>query len=218
MSCVAERLKVCGVCGKRKPINEFHRCRGSADGLQRWCIVCSKTRRKELWPDRSKPQIRSRSAKYRLRLRFEVLEHYSKGSPKCACPGCSENHIEFLSLDHIAGGGAKERKQTGRVGASHYRWLKLNGYPIGYRVLCHNCNQALGLYGYCPHQLPTPTVKPVSASLESEQAVLAAALSLFEKGIVVTGKGLASLTGKRLSTVFGIRTRLAKAGRWSYEH
>jgi hypothetical protein len=29
--------------------------------------------------------------------------------------------------------------------------LARNGFPDGYRVLCHNCNMALGQYGYCPH-------------------------------------------------------------------
>jgi hypothetical protein len=33
-----------------------------------------------------------------------------------------------------------------------YRWLISSGFPEGFRVLCHNCNQAIGLYGFCPHQ------------------------------------------------------------------
>jgi hypothetical protein len=33
-----------------------------------------------------------------------------------------------------------------------YVWLRDNGWPEGYRVLCHNCNSARGLYGYCPHE------------------------------------------------------------------
>jgi hypothetical protein len=32
-----------------------------------------------------------------------------------------------------------------------YLWLKRNNYPTGFRVLCHNCNLAIGFYGYCPH-------------------------------------------------------------------
>lgn len=218
MESAVEELKLCGVCQKRKPRREFHQCREAADGLQRWCIACSMARRKETWSDRPKPQIKSRSAKYRLRLRFEVLTHYSEGCPKCSCPGCSVDQVEFLSLDHIAGGGAKERKQTGRVGASHYRWLKQHGYPPGFRVLCHNCNQALGLYGYCPHQLTTPTQRPLTASQESEQAVLAAALIVHAKGLPVTGRRLSLLTGKLLGTVYCARTRLIKSQRWPYEH
>ena len=27
------------------------------------------------------------------------------------------------------------------------------GFPKDkYRLLCHNCNQSMGWYGYCPHQ------------------------------------------------------------------
>ena len=33
-----------------------------------------------------------------------------------------------------------------------YRYLKIRGFPPGYQVLCHNCNQAKGFYGKCPHQ------------------------------------------------------------------
>ncbi|MBA7602023.1 hypothetical protein ES703_09108 [subsurface metagenome] len=32
-----------------------------------------------------------------------------------------------------------------------YEYLKSNNYPLGYRVLCMNCNFAIGVYGYCPH-------------------------------------------------------------------
>jgi hypothetical protein len=85
---------------------------------------------------------------YRVKLRLEVLSHYSNGEPKCAC--CKESQIEFLAIDHINGGGTKHRKRIG--GGMHtYLWLKKQGYPKGYRVLCHNCNQAYGFFGYCPH-------------------------------------------------------------------
>jgi hypothetical protein len=30
-------------------------------------------------------------------------------------------------------------------------WIHSNGFPEGFRVLCHNCNSALGYYGHCPH-------------------------------------------------------------------
>ena len=32
-----------------------------------------------------------------------------------------------------------------------YKILRARGFPLGYRVLCHNCNLARGFYGYCPH-------------------------------------------------------------------
>jgi len=80
----------------------------------------------------------------RITLRKEVLEHYGG---KCAC--CGETKYEFLSIDHINGGGSKHRKE---INGMICPWLKNNNFPDGFQVLCYNCNQAKGIYGYCPHQ------------------------------------------------------------------
>lgn len=82
----------------------------------------------------------------RQRLRLEVLNHYAPGGPSCAC--CGETVIEFLCIDHVNGGGAKHRKS---INGNLYNWLKREGFPKGFRVLCYNCNAALGHYGRCPH-------------------------------------------------------------------
>lgn len=89
--------------------------------------------------------------KYQMKLRLEVLNAYADGVPQCAC--CKESHIEFLAIDHIGGGGNMHRKQIGQGWGRLYLWLKRQGYPSGYRVLCHNCNMSLAFYGYCPHQV-----------------------------------------------------------------
>src|SRR3990167_5687938 len=80
----------------------------------------------------------------RQAIRAEVIGHYGN---KCACPGCDVDRIEFMCIDHIEGGGNKERRELGLRGAAFYRHLKKLGYPPGYRVLCHNCNQSRGCYG-----------------------------------------------------------------------
>jgi hypothetical protein len=82
------------------------------------------------------------------------IEHYSKGKNCCDC--CGENKIEFLSLDHINGGGGKHRKEIGSSNLPF--WLIKNKFPDGFRILCHNCNQALGHYGYCPHKRITDLI------------------------------------------------------------
>lgn len=87
--------------------------------------------------------MRERSKKNRV----EVINNYGG---KCAC--CSESILEFLSIDHINGGGKQHRKEIGGGGNTFYRWLKRNNYPEGFRVLCNNCNMSIGFYGYCPHQ------------------------------------------------------------------
>lgn len=89
----------------------------------------------------------------RQRLREDVLIYYGNGKAICAC--CGETELAFLSIDHINGGGVAERKKVsnGRAGGVFYSWLKKNSFPTGYQVLCHNCNQAKGAYGVCPHKI-----------------------------------------------------------------
>ena len=68
------------------------------------------------------------------RLKTEVLTHYGGG--KLACVRCGFLDIRALSLDHIHGGGRKER---GNSSQSFYNRLKREGYPEGYQTLCMNC-------------------------------------------------------------------------------
>lgn len=100
---------------------------------------------RQKFPERFKRQW----DKYYAKLRLEVLTHYSGGKPKCAC--CGEEEIKFLTIDHINGGGRKDREENGK-GTMMYRRLRKTGYPKGYQVLCYNCNCAKGAYGKCPHK------------------------------------------------------------------
>jgi len=106
----------------------------------------------ELW---RKAHIEERKRYNKQRHEYNkrtVLCHYSPDELRCACPGCAENDIRFLCLDHIEGGGRQHRISIKCRGISFYRWIIRNRFPAGYRVLCHNCNHALGSYGKCPHQ------------------------------------------------------------------
>lgn len=96
----------------------------------------------------SKMNIRNR--KVRRAYRDIVLDHYGR-----ACECCGESTFEFLALDHSGGkgDGAQHRRDNGlNSGWETYKWIIDNGFPEGFRVLCHNCNSAYGFYGYCPHQ------------------------------------------------------------------
>jgi len=169
-------LKRCCRCKKMKPTSEFAKDKRRKDGLKSFCRECHNKYESE-WRKRNpekfatrnrryaethRKQIRNYSRKYRqqdperyrqytrdyrIRLKLEVLVHYGGDPPKCAC--CGENHIEFLTIDHIHGGGKRHRK---KIGTNIYNWLKKTKFPDGFRVLCMNCNSALGFYGYCPHQ------------------------------------------------------------------
>ena len=91
--------------------------------------------------------------RYRLKLKANTLLHYGG---KCAC--CGEEHHQFLTIDHINGGGNAHRKMLKvRGGYGMYSWLKRNGMPHGFQVLCFNCNMAKGHFGECPHASILPS-------------------------------------------------------------
>lgn len=81
-------------------------------------------------------------------LREEIFIHYSNGEIKCAC--CGETERKFLSIDHIR--PVKHHLKNYDHGTNLYLRLKREGFPIGYQVLCYNCNIAKGIYGVCPHR------------------------------------------------------------------
>jgi len=109
--------------------------------------------------------LKKRRKEERLNIRIQVLKHYSNGTLKCMCPGCIEAHLEFLCIDHIDGGGTKHRTEIKTPGSHFYAWLVQNGLPIGYRVLCHNCNFSYGAFKYCPHMREGSTGIPVDPSI-----------------------------------------------------
>lgn len=101
--------------------------------------------RKQYYAD-NREAILSVNREYARKRRLDVLSHYSNGAMDCEC--CGESVLEFLTIDHIDGGGRKHRMKHNNI----YYILKKDGYPAGYRVLCFNCNSAMGIYGICPHK------------------------------------------------------------------
>ena len=84
--------------------------------------------------------------------RDQVFAAY--GGYKCAC--CGETEPMFLSIDHIDNNGAIERKSGAYCGSGtgFYQWLRKNKFPLGYQVLCMNCNTGKHKNGgVCPHQI-----------------------------------------------------------------
>jgi len=152
---------------------------GNGEKTRYKCIVCSRVRRsaryradpaasaasvaawREANPGKSREiqrrYIQNNPEKYaswlekrnqeRLELKIRVLKHYGGD---CAC--CSEGRHQFLAIDHVNGGGNKHRAEVKAPGSQFYVWLVKNGLPTGYRVLCHNCNFAIGAFGSCPHE------------------------------------------------------------------
>jgi hypothetical protein len=90
-------------------------------------------------------------ARHRARVKAEVFAAY--GGAVCAC--CGETEYLFLTVDHINNNGWAQRKELGDTGNGHAfkSWLKKNGFPPGYQILCMNCNFGKRMNnGVCPHQ------------------------------------------------------------------
>jgi hypothetical protein len=145
-----ENTKRCSGCQQELPATAayFHRNAPMPDGLHNECKICRR-RRAVNYGQRNTSRRQVWRCLWFRRQRIAVLEHFSGGTPKCAC--CGEPHSEFVAVDHANGGGTMHRKTVGS-GSTMWRGLRQEGFPGGYRVLCHNCKMSLDAWGYCPHQ------------------------------------------------------------------
>lgn len=174
MSVRRPKTKICTRCGLRKKLGDFSPRKDGKYGRHAWCRACRRgdwnsraaeinsARRSDYsqWDEKRRKRQRAATKRYRennrerllqrhrehhREMRNEVIQRYGGA---CAC--CGETRIEFLVIDHVEGGGHKERQAIGTNGV--YRKLsKAEGTLKGYRVLCYNCNCALAFCGYCPH-------------------------------------------------------------------
>ena len=88
----------------------------------------------------------------RMKLENRKLKLAIIGAFGGSCECCGESNFEFLTIDHIHGGGNEHRRQLGDKGKGLYKEILAEGCPKDkYRLLCWNCNTARGFYGYCPH-------------------------------------------------------------------
>lgn len=152
-------MKVCTKCNEKKLETEFYVNRHKY--LQGHCKVCHlrisrETRQKRPeyyngkareWARKYPERTRKNHETWWLKLKLEMLNAYGK---KCAC--CEEANIKLLCIDHIHGGGNKERKKEGIKGVKFYGLLRRRGFPKGYQTLCFNCNIGKALYIICPHK------------------------------------------------------------------
>jgi hypothetical protein len=163
--------KLCIRCKSLKdPIIDFCQRKTAPDGRSPVCRECasqanakyrSKFQRRELaakksiiWRKNNPERKRQQGKNWSHKLKFEVMSHYCNGMPRCMCPYCDVDYMSVLTMDHINGGGNKQRKET-RInsGLPFYAWIKNNKFPIGFQVLCHNCNHAKHIFSVCPPEV-----------------------------------------------------------------
>lgn len=79
------------------------------------------------------PAIRAIERRCYDKLRLEAVIAYGG---KCSC---GFDDARALQIDHVNDDGAEQRK-SGLKGIRFYRWLKKNKFPVGFQILCANCN------------------------------------------------------------------------------
>ena len=188
-------MRTCKKCGKRKPLDQFELVDKERGWRRHECRACVRIRVSE-WAERSKDRIREwRKRHYRDnrekimkrvaewvaqnpdRRRKNALSHYYRlqhdavmayGGYVCAC--CGETEPLFLTIDHVRSDGAAHRKRLGSLGgARFYKWLRDNGYPPGFQVLCMNCNHGRHRNGgKCPHKEGVTTIPKGSRAKRPE--------------------------------------------------
>ena len=124
-----------------------HNCNGSY-GAYGYCPHCQESSFPVELPSIKKIGSKKLWMPYYKRYRNQQLRLNAFSSYGAQCSCCFEYRYEFLTIDHIEGGGSEHRKKVHNI----YEWLRANGYPKGFRTLCYNCNGSLGLYGTCPHK------------------------------------------------------------------
>ena len=103
-------------------------------------------------PELAKLRRREADRKNRLMAELKDSVYQAYGGYLCSC--CGEKEPTFLSIDHVNNDGNEQREKIGQSPQRLYAWLRRNGYPDGYQVLCMNCN--VGKHrngGVCPHQV-----------------------------------------------------------------
>lgn len=144
--------KYCDLACRRKAEKK----RRQESSLLGFCTQCGKLKGAKCC-DTCRTRRNKHARQHHILLRAELLVAYGG---KCEC--CKESREEFLALDHIYGGGTKQKNDNGMRGWQFYRWLKHQGFPKDkYRLLCHNCNSARGHYGYCPHEVERHPAMPL---------------------------------------------------------
>ena len=144
-------MKNCPRCGKFLSLGAFCKAKRGKFGRGSWCKICVKSMRNVYSMNYRRKRGSVILERQKLRGRQDRLATLNAYGTSCAC--CREHNEEFLAIDHIHGNGRQHRLSIKKNGGGFYVWLRHNGYPSGYRTLCHNCNWSYGIRGYCPHQI-----------------------------------------------------------------
>lgn len=122
-------MKLCNICSEVKDYSEFHTNQTCKDGYQTCCKPCGrKTSMQRYYRRKSEGKLSSDQAT-KLKA-FEILGNQ--------CAWCGFTDIRALNVDHVNGGGNKERQELRDRRKIHRKIVE--GNTSDYQLLCANCN------------------------------------------------------------------------------
>lgn len=164
-------MRTCKKCGKEKPLEAFEPTYSKWGGKRHECRECTAKRKKQRevesfeiikarygsvekrrkaidaavrWQKENPEKRKKNALSHYYRLQEAAIHAY--GGYKCVWCGIDEPSV--MCLDHIKNDGSSHRKELGFLGgAPLYRWVRDNGYPPIFQVLCFNCNHAKRMNG-----------------------------------------------------------------------
>lgn len=151
-------MSTCKACGDEKPDKSFPLYAKKYGGKRRsTCRECVRLGRKKnglchcgkKLVDATRCETcrdsHAKNAKKRRDIdKNAALQHYGG-----CCAYCEEDRPLFLTIDHINNDGAEHRRTRGkgRSGGEIYKWLRQDGYPVGFQTACFSCNCAKEIAG-----------------------------------------------------------------------
>jgi Autographiviridae endonuclease VII len=149
-------MKRCGRCKETKPTSEFHRSRRLKDGLQRRCKACDREviqEFKERHPGRVNEIQRQSERRSRAKNPERTRAAYRRYDLKRYFGISPEEYDHLLETQDgvcaICGAAPFSKRAAGRRLAVDHQ----HGTGEVRRLLCANCNRALGLFADSPEWL-----------------------------------------------------------------
>lgn len=157
--------KRCPTCGKTRVLSGFSKDVSTKDKKDIYCKICSRKEFK-IWYLKHPKEKREKARKYARTHRKEMREYKQKqrlsalqkvsGLQKPLCANCGCDYLPFLEINHINGGGGKEKRGFGR-GDGLFRYIITGRRKVDdLNVLCKVCNSLHYLelkHGYVPMEV-----------------------------------------------------------------
>lgn len=132
------RMKRCAACGSEKPRSSFSSNRAHRDGLQTYCIDCSRVyQRRHYQKNAQKYRARAVARNARRRAVVRRIFQEAKAQP---CSDCGRSYPPFvMDFDHVDPGS--KRFTIGRDGWHNRTLIDIRREIAKCDVVCANCHR-----------------------------------------------------------------------------